>query len=673
MKQLTGFLFFVCWAMLANAQSTSLLTQSVFFATDSYQLSPNEVQNLDVLVPQLDTYADYSIEIKAHTDNRGSNGYNQQLSERRADAVYQYLVQKGIKSTKTNSTALGENEPLYNNADAEGQQKNRRVDVLITTYLFDSLEQLLKRATQDNLQTFYIEPAQNRTITARNGTTIAIAAGSLTYHDGTTPTSTITLQLREALSTADILLENLNTVSNGQILETGGMVYLAAQANGKDLEVKSGSNLQISIPTTKVQNGMELFYGKQNANKTINWEPANVSFTQKTTPQNDALPPINFDFLKITVPLSSLPAQPTFATAMPPKLIKPTKPYLPIAPQPPKRARFKYQPKFPQSLFISKAKIKEIEEDRFRRKMKAHEKSNQMYQQRLARYEQSLKNYAQQDSVFAPQQQQWEAELQNRIDELNQFATQYANYEATQRLKTALPKWYEILPQLAKAVGTDYNKIDQLHNTIILSLLKETNKVKFDGVNFLLLNQMALGQEVMDDKKLLEEHKLQNSTQYRTNVNNQIVQLFDELCYAKIEELRQQVSEQLVKMGKFSTNSLNQYVSEVNTLGWINCDRFYSYPDADKVAITIAETSKSSIYAVCKDIKSMLPIYEKGGVYVSDKLPKGLAIKLVSIKLDKGKPQLAIVDTEVGSQAVYKLNYHSCSLNELKQQIKAMN
>ena len=72
--------------MLANAQSTSLLTQSVFFATDSYQLSPNEVQNLDVLVPQLDTYADYSIEIKAHTDNRGSNGYNQQLSARRADA-----------------------------------------------------------------------------------------------------------------------------------------------------------------------------------------------------------------------------------------------------------------------------------------------------------------------------------------------------------------------------------------------------------------------------------------------------------------------------------------------------------------------------------------------------------------------------------------------------------
>jgi outer membrane protein OmpA-like peptidoglycan-associated protein len=296
MKQLTSFLFFVCWAMFANAQSTSLLTQSVFFATDSHQLSPNEVQNLDVLVPQLDTYADYSIEIKAHTDNRGSNGYNQQLSERRADAVYQYLVQKGIKSTKTNSTALGENEPLYNNADAEGQQKNRRVDVLITTYLFDSLEQLLKRATQDNLQTFYIEPAQNCTITARNGTTIAIAAGSLTYPDGTIPTSTITLQLREALSTADILLENLHTVSNGQILETGGMVYLAAQANGKNLEVKSGSNLQISLPTTKVQNGMELFYGKQNANKTINWEPANVSFTQKTTPQNDALPPINFDF-----------------------------------------------------------------------------------------------------------------------------------------------------------------------------------------------------------------------------------------------------------------------------------------------------------------------------------------------------------------------------------------
>lgn len=666
-------LFFL-WASTATAQTSSLVTQSIFFATDSHQLSAEAVQTLEAFAPQLDTYADYSIEIKAHTDNRGTDGYNKTLSDRRAEAVYQYLVQKGVKSTKTSSKGLGESQPLYDNTDTEGQQKNRRVDVLITTYLFDSLEELLKRATKDNLQTFYIQPNKDQTITARNGTTIGIAAGSLVLPNGTSPTSTITLQVREALSVADILLENLSTVSNGQILETGGMAYLAAQANGKDLQVKNGSSLQIALPTAKVEAGMELFYGNRGANKTINWQPANVSFTQKAKPTNEVPPPpINLDFLKIEVYVPDMTTPPTFATAMLPKPIKAVKPYEPISPQPPKRSNFKYRPKFPKSLFMKKKDVQAIEEDRYQRKMKVYQKSYEAYEQRLVKYNQSLKNYYQQDSIYAPKQQQWSTELQNRVDLLNQFTDEYASYEAAIRLKQALPKWYTLLPDVAKNIQDNPNLIDNLHQNLIKILLKEANAVKPNNPDFLQLNQLALGQEVMADKGLLKSYKLHDGTYYRTRVNNEIIELFDKYHYAKLNELRDQINEQLIAMGKFTNGSLDRYMSEINTLGWINCDRFYDYPAADKVAITVAETNATVLYAICKDMKSILPLYQKGGVYVSDNLPKGLAIKLVAVRLDKGKPQLAIMDTQVDNNEVYKMNYQSCSINELKQRMKELN
>ncbi len=71
------------------------------------------------------------IEIGGHTDNVGDDKINQQLSQRRADAVKQYLVKKGIKPERIQTKGYGESMPIATNDSDKGRQKNRRTEVKI--------------------------------------------------------------------------------------------------------------------------------------------------------------------------------------------------------------------------------------------------------------------------------------------------------------------------------------------------------------------------------------------------------------------------------------------------------------------------------------------------------------------------------------------------------------
>jgi outer membrane protein OmpA-like peptidoglycan-associated protein len=101
------------------------------FDTDSYQLRSQTKGNLDELSQTLQKYDDTNILIEGHTDNTGQDSYNQKLSENRADAVENYLVEHGIKDTRVTTKGYGETQPLDNNETEAGRQKNRRVEVAI--------------------------------------------------------------------------------------------------------------------------------------------------------------------------------------------------------------------------------------------------------------------------------------------------------------------------------------------------------------------------------------------------------------------------------------------------------------------------------------------------------------------------------------------------------------
>lgn len=107
-------------------------SSSVLFGFDEANLSNDAKTNLNKLVYVLNTYPDTNIEIQGHTDSKGSDAYNQTLSEQRAGAVSSYLSTKGIAYNRLTTRGFGENSPKYSNESKKGQDKNRRVEFLIT-------------------------------------------------------------------------------------------------------------------------------------------------------------------------------------------------------------------------------------------------------------------------------------------------------------------------------------------------------------------------------------------------------------------------------------------------------------------------------------------------------------------------------------------------------------
>jgi len=101
------------------------------FDFDSSKLRPESVNILDKAVDWLNEFPTVTGVIEGHTDSVGTDAYNQGLSERRAKAVYDYLVSKGIDASRLSWKGFGESKPVATNETAEGRQLNRRIVLVL--------------------------------------------------------------------------------------------------------------------------------------------------------------------------------------------------------------------------------------------------------------------------------------------------------------------------------------------------------------------------------------------------------------------------------------------------------------------------------------------------------------------------------------------------------------
>jgi outer membrane protein OmpA-like peptidoglycan-associated protein len=84
------------------------------------------------IAKQLQTDPSLKIAVEGHTDNVGGTAMNQSLSEKRANAVRDYLVSAGISGDHITASGMGEESPIATNKTAAGRQQNRRVELVIT-------------------------------------------------------------------------------------------------------------------------------------------------------------------------------------------------------------------------------------------------------------------------------------------------------------------------------------------------------------------------------------------------------------------------------------------------------------------------------------------------------------------------------------------------------------
>jgi hypothetical protein len=122
-------------------------------------------------------------------------------------------------------------------------------------------------------KTFEISPAEETMLEGDKGTAVYIPADAFQFADGTAPTGKVNIELKECYSLPAMIGENLHTTSQGRILQTAGMIYFNATADGKQLSLKDDKAFVIGFPKNDQADEMDLFYDFAYSDTASTWVP----------------------------------------------------------------------------------------------------------------------------------------------------------------------------------------------------------------------------------------------------------------------------------------------------------------------------------------------------------------------------------------------------------------
>ncbi|MDZ4823356.1 MAG: OmpA family protein [Flavobacteriales bacterium] len=280
--------------LCASLFRSQLVTEKaeVFFASDKSTLTRNAQKSLDDFLAQLTLNDGCSLRIYGHTDSDGSTDYNITLAQQRCESVMSYMLSKNFDETRIAIAAFGEEKPVSENETDTGKQANRRVEMLVDCRV---LQSVIAAATEeipeeennmDKLfailrgepEVFDIDPQRDTLIVCKGGSKLLFNANSfkLSSADNGKP---VNINVREVFCKSDMILQNMTTGKDKMILESGGMLDIAASVDGKSVKLKNGSEYTALIPSDDVDPRMELFDGKRlnSRNKTVNWKQRSVN------------------------------------------------------------------------------------------------------------------------------------------------------------------------------------------------------------------------------------------------------------------------------------------------------------------------------------------------------------------------------------------------------------
>jgi outer membrane protein OmpA-like peptidoglycan-associated protein len=125
--------------IVAGKKSTgkSISFEEILFDYNSYELLPEAETHLSEVLEALNEVSGLTLHIVGHTSNEGRESVNNRLSRKRAEAIMDYLVSKGINQKRLSAEGKGDNEPVADNSTEEGKKKNRRIEFIVKS---DGLE-----------------------------------------------------------------------------------------------------------------------------------------------------------------------------------------------------------------------------------------------------------------------------------------------------------------------------------------------------------------------------------------------------------------------------------------------------------------------------------------------------------------------------------------------------
>ena len=203
-----------------------------------------------------------SILIIGYADTIGTVSYNMELSKKRTKSIKNWLVTNSVNPRFVQICWKGESDVI----DSRPDSSDRRADIFVFSKH--------KEKSEKDEQFFSIDNSRDTTVYGSKGTLVRIPAGSIISHGGKSR-NLFEIILKEYYSLSDILLNHLSTRTETEILETRGMINLQIVQNGEKCTINHEIPIELGFRNVNPKDdGMSLFYGKENPDKEIIWELA---------------------------------------------------------------------------------------------------------------------------------------------------------------------------------------------------------------------------------------------------------------------------------------------------------------------------------------------------------------------------------------------------------------
>jgi hypothetical protein len=240
---------------------------SVYFENDISTLTQEEKEKFKSFASTLKYYQIDSIKIDAFADSNASLIYNDKLSKRRLNYVVNQLPST-FRKVPIKRSFNGERKPLNPNSINYSFSSNRRADITVHTKYLKNINDFYKEYSKTG-EVFKINPLRDTVIITSEGIKLNIKKN--TFY--TEKSDLIDLNITRYYSKSDIVLNNLNTITTeGDILESDGMMNIVASQNGNKLNNELKNAINLTILSDSIKQGMKLITGTFNEDSVHKWE-----------------------------------------------------------------------------------------------------------------------------------------------------------------------------------------------------------------------------------------------------------------------------------------------------------------------------------------------------------------------------------------------------------------
>lgn len=270
-------LLFLSFGIFAQMKTESIF---VYFKTNKSDLGKIGKQELDSICKVLVDLKITDIDIYGHTDFRGPDKLNKELSDKRVKTVLKYIVSKGIDAKYIEEKkGFGKKLPKYDNKTVIGRRLNRRVEIV---YKYEDKNS--KKVVEIEMPKAIVEPprAKDTVIVGPKGTVLFVKDCAFAPIDY----KYVKWEFKEYFDQQAIQSSGIRTVTNdGRCLVSGGMAFIKAFYNGKEIQPKCP--IEMAFPTNSLDPEMQLFDADTNKSPeqttwTLNSNPVGMDSTGTT-------------------------------------------------------------------------------------------------------------------------------------------------------------------------------------------------------------------------------------------------------------------------------------------------------------------------------------------------------------------------------------------------------